>query len=169
MEFIPEVVEPASLVQEICGVLRGMASQKNIRVEVEVAPELGRIVLDSGKLRQVLYNYLSNALKFSNDGAQVTIRMRPQGAEWFYLEIEDGGAGIRVADIAKLFTEFCQLDSSSAKRHQGSGLGLALTRRIVEAQGGKVGVRSEFGQGSVFWAVLPRCHTVQANHVPAHT
>lgn len=169
MEFSPEVVEPASLVEEVCGVLRGMASQKSIRVEVEIAPNLGPIVLDAGKLRQVLYNYLSNALKFSSDGTQVTIRMRPQGDEWFYLEIEDRGDGIRADDLGKLFTEFHQLDASSRKRHQGTGLGLALTRRIVEAQGGKAGVRSEFGKGSVFWAVLPRCHTVQTNHAAVHT
>ncbi len=146
-----------------------MASQKSIRVEVEIAPNLGPIVLDAGKLRQVLYNYLSNALKFSSDGTQVTIRMRPQGDEWFYLEIEDRGDGIRADDLGKLFTEFHQLDASSRKRHQGTGLGLALTRRIVEAQGGKAGVRSEFGKGSVFWAVLPRCHTVQTNHAAVHT
>lgn len=168
MEFSPEVVEPASLVEEVCGVLRGMASQKSIRVEVEIAPDLGRIVLDAGKLRQVLYNYLSNALKFSSDGTQVTIRMRPQGDEWFYIEIEDSGEGIRASDLTKLFTEFRQLDSSSSKRHQGTGLGLALTRRIVEAQGGKVGVRSELAKGSIFWAILPRCHAIITDRVSAH-
>ncbi len=169
MEFIPEVVEPALLVEEVCGVLRGMAAQKSIRVEVEIAPELGRVVLDAGKLRQVLYNYISNAFKFSSDGAQVTIRICPQGEEWFYLEVEDRGEGIRATDLAGLFSEFRQLDSPSGKHHEGSGLGLALTRRIVEAQGGKVGVRSEIGKGSVFWATLPRSHAPDLNRAAAHS
>ncbi len=169
MEFTPEPIEPALLVEEVRGVLRGVAAQKSIRVEAQVAPELGRIVLDSGKLRQVLYNYLSNALKFSGDGAHVTIRLRPESKDWFRLEVEDNGEGIRAEDLSKLFVEFHQLDSSSSKRHQGTGLGLALTRQIVEAQGGQVGVTSKVGKGSVFWAVLPRRHSMPDNHGAMHS
>jgi signal transduction histidine kinase len=149
------------LIEEVRGVLRAVAAQKNIRVEAEVAPELSQVVLDSAKLRQVLYNYVSNAIKFSGDGARVTIRMRLEGKDWFRLEVEDSGEGIRAEDLSKLFTEFHQLDSSSSKRHQGTGLGLALTRRIVEAQGGSIGVTSEPGKGSIFWAILPRCYSMR--------
>jgi PAS domain S-box-containing protein len=169
MEFTAGPIEPALLVEEVRGVLRGVAAQKNIRVEVEIAPELGLIVLDSGKLRQVLYNYLSNALKFSGDGGHVTIRLRPESKEWFRVEIEDSGEGIRAEDLSKLFTEFHQLDSSFSKRHQGTGLGLALTRRIVEAQGGTVGVTSELGKGSIFWATLPRCYSMRTGHDAANS
>jgi PAS domain S-box-containing protein len=161
MEFAPERIEPALLVEEIRSVLRGVAAQKNIAVATDIAPKLGGALLDPGKLRQVLYNYLSNAIKFSNDGARVTIRMRPAGEAWMLLEVEDTGEGIRDEDLPKLFSEFHQLDSSSSKRHQGTGLGLALTRRIVEAQGGTVGVSSAHGKGSIFWAMLPR-------HCPAN-
>jgi signal transduction histidine kinase len=169
MKFMPEPIEPVLLVEEIRGVLRGVAAQNNIKVDAEVAPELGQIVLDSGKLRQVLYNYLSNALKFSGDGAHVTIRLLPESNEWFRLEVEDNGAGIRADDLSKLFIEFHQLDSSSSKRHQGTGLGLALTRQIVEAQGGRVGVTSKVGQGSIFWAVLPRRYSRPDNHGATHS
>jgi len=169
MEFTSAPVEPASLVEEVRGVLRAVAGQKDIQIAAEVAPELGQVMLDSGKLRQVLYNYVSNALKFGGNGTHVTIRMRPEGDEWFRLEVEDNGDGIRAGDLAELFTEFHQLDSPSSKRHQGTGLGLALTRRIVEAQGGSVGVTSEPGKGSIFWAVLPRCYPSRNGHGVAHS
>jgi signal transduction histidine kinase len=72
------------------------------------------------------------------------------------LEVEDTGIGIRPEDLGRLFVEFQQLDAGVAKQHEGTGLGLALTKRLVEAQGGRVGVRSEPGHGSVFFAILPR-------------
>src|SRR5207247_5210595 len=106
--------------------------------------------------KQVLYNYLSNALKFTPDEGHVTVRVRREGDARFRLEVQDTGIGIRPEDFDRLFIEFQQLDASSAKKYQGTGLGLALTRRIVEAQGGSVGVRSELGTGSVFHAILPR-------------
>jgi signal transduction histidine kinase len=156
MEFAADIVEPAQVVEEVRGVLRVVAAQKRIEVRAEIAPDLVQVVLDSGKLRQVLYNYLSNALKFSGTGTCVTIRLRPENEDWFRLEVEDHGEGIRAEDQKMLFTEFRQLDSSHRAAQQGTGLGLALTRRIVEAQGGDVGVISELGRGSIFWALLPR-------------
>jgi PAS domain S-box-containing protein len=156
MKFTPEPTDPARLVEEVRGVLRGLADERRIHVEVAVAPGLGRVMVDSAKLKQVLYNYLSNALKFADEDSCVTVRMHPEGKDWFQLEVEDRGEGIRAEDIEHLFTEFRQLDSSFSRRHEGTGLGLALTKRIVEAQGGKVGVRSQPGKGSTFWAMLPR-------------
>jgi signal transduction histidine kinase len=114
------------------------------------------VVLDPRRLRQVLLNYLSNALKFTPSGGRVTARVRPREGDALLLEVEDTGIGISPEDQARLFVEFQQLDAGAAKRHAGTGLGLALTRRIVELQGGAVGVRSAVGRGSVFFAVLPR-------------
>jgi signal transduction histidine kinase len=169
MEFAADAVEPAQVVEEVCGVLRAVAAQKHIEVEAEIAPELGQVVLDSGKLRQVLYNYLSNALKFSGVGTRVIIRLHPEDNDWFRLEVEDHGEGISAEDLKMLFTEFHQLDSSLRKPHQGTGLGLALTRRIVEAQGGSVGVTSEPGRGSIFWAVLPRRYSMRDSNGALHS
>jgi signal transduction histidine kinase len=121
-----------------------------------VAPSLGEVVADSAKLKQVLHNYLSNALKFTPEDGRVTVRVRPDGADRFRVEVEDTGIGIKREDLGRLFVEFQQLDAGTAKKYPGTGLGLALTKRIVEAQGGQVGVESVPGQGSTFYAILPR-------------
>ena len=108
----------------------------------------------------MLYNYLSNAIKFTPEEGQVTIRLRAEGEDAFRLEVEDTGRGIEPEDLGRLFVEFQQLDAGLTKQYQGTGLGLALSRRIVEAQGGRVGVHSIPGQGSTFFAILPRIATV---------
>ncbi len=84
------------------------------------------------------------------------VRINPEGAEHFRVDVEDDGIGISAEDLGRLFVEFQQLDSTASKRYQGTGLGLALTKRIVEAHGGRVDVRSTPGSGSTFSAVLPR-------------
>jgi PAS domain S-box-containing protein len=156
MEFRPERVVMAAVIAEVRDILRTLAAQKRITVTSAIDPDVAEVVLDASKLKQVLYNYVSNALKFTPDGGQVTIRVVPEGVDAFRIEVEDTGIGIRPEDLDKLFVEFQQLDASVAKRHQGTGLGLALTRRIVEAQGGQVAVRSTPEKGTVFSVVLPR-------------
>ncbi len=156
MTFSPEVVELGQLAGEGCDSLRPLATHKGIHVEIQVDPTLSEVRLDPAKFKQVLYNYLSNAIKNTPEQGRVTVRMKPQDEETFVLEVEDTGRGIPPEDIGRLFVEFEQLDTDLAKKEQGTGLGLALTRRIIEAQGGKVGVRSIPGQGSIFFAILPR-------------
>jgi len=157
IEFRPESTDVGRLVDEVFGVLRGVAREKNLSFRATVDPFVKTICVDPGRLKQVLYNYLSNALKFTEPGGVVELRVSPAPDDMFRLEVTDTGPGVAPADIKKLFKEFQQLDSGLSKRHGGTGLGLALTKRIVEAQGGSVGVRSEFGKGSTFHAVLP-CH-----------
>jgi len=167
MEFRPEPVDTERLVGEVRDILRGLAAQKRIRLAVEVEPALGEIVIDAGKLKQILYNFLSNALKFTREGGNVTLRARGEGADHFRVEVEDDGIGIRPEDVGRLFAEFQQLDASAAKEYAGTGLGLALTKRIVEAQGGRVGVSSVHGRGSIFHAVLPRVSRAGVEPPPA--
>lgn len=155
MEFRPEVLDLSKVAAEVKDILRGMAAQKRIRLELEAETNLPTALLDPSKLKQVLYNFISNALKFTREEGLVTIRIQKEDESHFRLEVEDTGIGIKEEDLPKLFVEFQQLDAGSAKKYAGTGLGLALTKSIVEAQGGKVGVRSEPGKGSVFFAVLP--------------
>jgi PAS domain S-box-containing protein len=158
LEFRPEFVEIDRVVREVLSVLKETAASKGITLVVDIEP-LSEVFLDAGRLKQVLYNYVSNALKFTPTGGRVTIRVRHAAAGTWRLEVEDSGIGIAEQDLSRLFIEFEQLDGSAGKQHGGTGLGLALTKRLVEAQGGQIGVRSTLGAGSVFWAVLPREYT----------
>ena len=151
----PEPALVSRLVEEACASLAAVADGKGIRTEYRICPDL-EAVIDPVRLKQIVYNYLSNALKFTPAGGCVTVALEPEGIEEFRLEVADTGPGIAEAELPKLFTDFHQTDSGSGKRFQGTGLGLSLTRRIVEAQGGTVGVRSVVGRGSTFFAVLPR-------------
>jgi protein-histidine pros-kinase len=155
MEFRPETFDAETVVGEIVSMLRTTASYKGIRVETKVEGLVGQVVLDPARFKQVLYNYLSNALKFTPENGRVAVRISQAEAGTFRLEVEDTGIGIKPEDFQRLFVEFQQLDAALTKKHAGTGLGLALTKRLVEAQGGSVGVRSVPGQGSVFHAVFP--------------
>jgi CheY-like chemotaxis protein len=156
------------LVAEVRDILRSIAAGKRLRVDAEIDPALGPVVVDPGKLKQILYNYLSNAVKFTPEGGRISVRARPEGPEGFRLEVEDTGIGIKPEDLKRLFVEFQQLDATAAKKYAGTGLGLALSRRLVEAQGGAVGARSTPGQGSVFHAVLPRAASRRAAEPPSY-
>jgi PAS domain S-box-containing protein len=156
MTFQPEPVDLDELVGEVCNILRPLTAGKRLHMEVEIDSWPGVVTVDPAKLKQVLYNYLSNAIKFTPEEGQITIRMQAEGEDTFRLEVEDSGRGIQPEDLGRLFVEFQQLDAGLTKQYQGAGLGLALTRRIVEAQGGRVGVHSTPHRGSTFFAILPR-------------
>jgi PAS domain S-box-containing protein len=155
VEIHPEHVHLLSLASEVKDLLGTLADQKNIRVTLQVHGGLENVVLDSGKLKQVLYNYLSNALKFTPEKGNVRIRFSPHGKHEFLLEVEDDGIGISKEHMDRLFVAFEQLDSGLSKKYAGTGLGLALTKRLVEYQGGTVGVKSREGHGSTLSAILP--------------
>jgi len=162
VDFRPEPVNLRHLVAEACDTLGDLTAVKNIELNMEVASSVGPVVTDPARLRQILYNYLSNAIKFTVDGGSITVRVLAEDTEWFRVEVEDTGIGIRPEDNDRVFIEFQQVDTGSAKHYQGTGLGLALTKRIVEGQGGRVSVESELGKGSTFRAVLPRRLTKDA-------
>jgi signal transduction histidine kinase len=160
MEFRPERCRLSDLANEVCDVVRPLADKKNLQLNLEV-PQVLIAHLDPGRFKQVLYNYLSNAVKFTPTGGQVTLRIAPEAENTARIEVEDTGIGIAAAELPRLFQEFAQLPNSR-QAEQGTGLGLALTRHIVEAQGGSVDVRSELGRGSVFSAILPLDNATEA-------
>ncbi len=155
-EFVPQRTDPEIVVGEVRDIVRTLAAKKRIKLRAEIDPSLSSVEADPRSLKQILYNYVSNAIKFTPDDGEVTLRVKAENADYFRIEVEDNGVGIRPEDLNRLFVEFQQLDSSSSKQYSGTGLGLALTKRIVEAQGGRVGVSSTPGKGSSFHVILPR-------------
>ena len=156
MELHPETFSVARAVEEVCSVVAPMAQKKNLVIRRKVDPAVDEVMLDQQKFKQVLFNLLSNAVKFTDESGQVDILASPSDDGRLRLQVRDTGIGIKPQDIGKLFVEFQQLDSGIARRYQGTGLGLALTKRIVEFQQGSISIESEIGKGSTFTVLLPR-------------
>jgi PAS domain S-box-containing protein len=155
MELHPEVFPVRKAIEEVTAVIKGIAHKKHIAIGVEIGEGLDAVLLDQHKFKQVLYNLLSNAVKFTDDGGKVDIQARHVDPDQLEVQVRDTGIGIKIEDINRLFTEFEQLDTGTARRFEGTGLGLALTKKIIEFQGGHISVESEPCKGSTFSVVLP--------------
>ena len=157
MELKPETVELAPLLSEAAGSVHAQVQKHGHALVVTPPPENLRVRADRGRVRQVLLNLLSNAIKFTPDGGRITVVAAPvNGGAEARIAVSDTGIGIAAEDQSKLFQEFSQLDASDSRKYEGTGLGLALSRRLVELQGGVIGVESEMGKGSTFWFTLPQ-------------
>lgn len=155
MELHPEPFAVTAAIDEVCAVASSIAQRKRIRVVKRVAAGIGSVELDRQKFVQVLHNLLSNAVKFTDEDGEVRISAELSKDQVLSVCVEDTGIGIKASDFEKLFVEFQQLDSGAARRYEGTGLGLALTKKIVEYQGGTISVSSEPGRGSTFVVRLP--------------
>jgi signal transduction histidine kinase/DNA-binding response OmpR family regulator len=142
---------------EVLSTIRPLAMSKNITVEQNLDME-AVVRADRVRFKQVLYNLLSNAVKFTPNEGSVTIDCGKEG-KFVRVSVTDTGIGIRPEDQAMVFEEFRQVEGST---HEGTGLGLAITRRLVEQQGGKISLESEFGKGSRFTFTLPCGSTASA-------
>jgi signal transduction histidine kinase/CheY-like chemotaxis protein len=159
MELRLQMVTIEPVVAQVLSIVEPLAGQKSIKVESDVA-RAGEVVADAGKLKQMLLNLVSNAIKFTPDGGTVKIgatRLRSA----VEISVTDTGIGISDADQAQIFHEFHQVDPGPGRLQQGTGLGLALTRRFALLHGGEVRVTSKVGAGSVFTLRLPVQPSVQ--------
>jgi len=134
--------------------IRERAQQHGIAIAQEVAPELGNVVADERKFKQILLNLLSNAVKFTPDGGRIDVSAKRTGDN-IIVAVHDTGIGIAPEDQEAVFEEFRQVGSNYTTKQEGTGLGLALTRRFVELHGGRISVHSEPGKGSTFSFTLP--------------
>ncbi|MCI4351232.1 MAG: PAS domain S-box protein, partial [Thermoplasmata archaeon] len=162
MELSTEPLSPLRAVAEVCSVTKPLAEQKRLRVTTSVAPELDVVYLDPLRYKQILYNLVSNAVKFTDDEGQVGITVTSKDDRFFLTQVSDSGIGISPADLPRLFREFEQLDAGPGRRFEGSGLGLSLTKKLVELHGGTIEVSSEVGKGTTFTVLLP----IHANGTP---
>ena len=170
---------PTDIRETVEGVLRdagSLAARKRQRVVAQVGAEPLVVAADEVRVRQVLFNLVSNAVKFTPEEGEITVRivrttaplpapvqraadraghsgLVPRDAVW--VAVGDTGSGIRAEDMGRLFLEFSQVDEEHNRQHEGSGLGLALCKRFVELHGGTIGAESVYGHGSTFWFILP--------------
>jgi len=157
MELKSEAFDLADLMAEAAGTVHAQIQKHGHELVVTPPPKSLRVQGDRGRVRQILLNLLSNAIKFTPDGGRITLAASAEnGEDEAEIAVTDTGIGIAAEDQAKLFKEFSQLDASASRKYEGTGLGLALSRRLVEMQGGEIGVESEVGKGSTFWFTLPQ-------------
>jgi signal transduction histidine kinase len=156
LELNPERVNLARLIDEVVGTAGQLAEKNQNRLVVEAQQNVCALTADSLRLKQILLNLLSNACKFTKEG-EVALRVRKvaDGRDWVEFAVADTGIGLTAEQQAKLFQDFTQADSLTARRYGGTGLGLALSRKLARMMGGDVTVTSEPGKGSVFTVRLP--------------
>ncbi|MGD9723520.1 MAG: sensor histidine kinase [Pirellulales bacterium] len=154
MDIHPARLDAAALVDRTVQMFRERAIRQGIRLAGSVTGEV-HLYADERRLKQLLYNLLSNALKFTPEGGEVRVAVQQVG-EHVEVRVSDTGIGIAATERDRVFESFYQIDSSLAKNAQGTGLGLAVVRQIVELHGGSVRVESEPGEGSTFVVLLPQ-------------
>jgi PAS domain S-box-containing protein len=173
-----EPVQMSSLFANSLSIVKERAANRHIRLDVEAGDELGSVQVDARRVKQILYNLLSNAVKFASEGSLVTLRAgcvprdevgRLSGswpgrslplassdvAEFLEISVTDSGSGISPEGMEQLFEPFSQVDNGLTRRFEGTGLGLAMVRRLAELHGGAVAVQSAVGKGSCFTVWLP--------------
>ncbi len=156
-------VELAPLVAELRETMLPMAREKEIALEEHVAAGLPAVSADRAKLRRVLVNLLSNAVKFTPKGGRIEVNAERDGDRAVRVSVTDTGVGIPPEDLARLFDKFEQARSRATRSEKGTGLGLYITRQLVELHGGHISVESEVGQGSTFSFTIP---TAQESREP---
>ncbi len=152
LEISLEDVALPALLDEAVSLVRAQAASAGVSLECEAVDAAAVVHADRTRLRQVLLNLLSNAIKYNRAGGRVHLRVRALDAGW-RIEVEDEGAGLDEAQCARLFRPFERLDAARAGI-EGTGIGLALSRHLTELMGGRIGVDSRPGEGSLFWVEL---------------
>ncbi|MGN6368171.1 MAG: ATP-binding protein [Phycisphaerae bacterium] len=180
-----EKVNVADVCEAMANFMRPLAQKKNIELQLEIAPDMPLITTDAGRFQQILYNFLSNAIKFTPPEGQVTIAARNEnihgtgdapivggipeavdagrgveepnaGTGAVRIEITDTGPGISPEDQKLIFEKFRQIDGSVTRQHSGTGLGLAISRELANMLGGRIELRSDTGKGATFSLVIPQ-------------
>ena len=153
LELDPEPFDPAAMARSTAAIVADQAAAKGLSLTVEVDDAMPALVGDAARLRQVLLNFLSNAIKFTRAGrVELALSYRTEAEVGrLCVEVRDSGIGVEAGHIDQLFARFTQADASVSRRFGGTGLGLAISKQIVETMGGRIGATSVAGEGSTFW------------------
>jgi PAS domain S-box-containing protein len=157
MVLEPSPVDVIELLENSLLIMRQRALRQDLNLNLKVEPDIEglTVIADEVKLRQVMLNLLSNAVKFTPERGTIQVQARRLGQE-LLISVRDSGIGIRDSDTSRIFQAFEQVDSTLSRRHQGTGLGLALSRNFIEMQGGRIWAESEgVGKGSTFVFTIP--------------
>ncbi len=172
MDLFIEEFELGALIREVTTLAEPLMEKNGNALNIEVAPDIGLMSADQTKVRQCLFNLLSNAAKFTERGA-VTLRAHRESIvalneevprEWIVVEVQDSGIGMSAEQVLKLFQAFTQADASTTRKFGGTGLGLALTRRFCQMMGGDITVHSEESEGSTFTINIPAEISAEASN-----
>lgn len=154
MELLIENFSVNELMEEILTLIKNKAIKHNIDIISDIDPQLGYIEGDKLRIKQVILNLISNAVKFSKEGGKITVTAKKiDGMAKF--SVSDTGIGIKEKDLEKLFEKFQQLDTGITRKYGGTGLGLVISKNFVELHGGKISVESIYGEGSTFTFTIP--------------
>ena len=154
-ELHEENIDVSKALGSCLTLVKERAEEAGVEIECDTASNLPALLADERKLKQILINLLSNAIKFTPDGGKVTIRIRPHEADGYVFQIADTGIGIALADFPKAMTPFQQIDSDLNRKYEGTGLGLPLTKALVELHGGSLDMESEVGVGTTVTVRFP--------------
>ena len=155
----PLACELNPIVEEVTGIMRDIAERKNVYLENHMLEALPPILGDPGRIRQILFNLITNAIKYTNDGDSVMIETFTE-AEYGIIRVTDHGPGIPESDLGKLFDLYHRTDGARQSKVQGFGLGLFIVKSLVDLQNGQIFVKSELNQGTSFTIYLPLYNTI---------
>jgi len=167
MELFPEQIDVTTLVKEVAAMLEPLLAKNKNSLKMQIADDAREMIGDSTKIRQVLFNLLSNANKFTEAGQiDVCVRLDPV-LQTICFSVKDSGIGMSPEQLSRLFQPFMQADASTTRKYGGTGLGLAIIKRFTELMGGTVEVQSVLNVGSTFCVTLPARIVGLATDVPA--
>jgi two-component system sensor histidine kinase BarA len=155
MEVRSEPLSLSDLFEGLTTILKPLAEKKELNINAAIGPDVPPLQSDPAKLQQILYNFLSNAIKFSPERGRIDLKAERQGEDYVKISVMDQGPGIEPDKQSMIFEKFRQIDGSVTRQHGGTGLGLAISKELTGLLGGSIGVMSRPGEGATFWVALP--------------
>jgi signal transduction histidine kinase len=155
MELRYEEVDMEQMAKDVAATAQPLVNEKGLKLFTEIGDDVGVIEADRTRIRQVLWNIMGNAIKFTEEGS-VTLTMEMEDPNNLLISIRDTGIGIAPENRDIVFEQFRQVDGKLNRKAGGTGLGMPISKQLVELHGGQIGVESTVGEGSTFWFILPR-------------